>query len=443
MSEEYKPEGYGEFVTDLEATHGGTATGAAVLDDLLDLICRYCVLPSAHHAVAVTLWVATTHCIAAFDYATRLVIRSAEKRSGKSRLVEIIDGTCHNPLRAVNASTAAVYRSLGGDVPPTLLLDEADSQFGSKKVAENNEDLRGVLNAGYQRGLPVLKTVGPTHDPKEFETFAMVALAGIGRMPDTIEDRAIVVPMRRRKPSESVQPFRLRRDKPGLEEMRERLAEWAGPKIERLEAADPDLPVEDRQADTWAPLVAVADVAGGDWGERARRAALELCDWADAEATEQSANVQLLADIRAVFVVPFMPSFELCAALCRIEDSPWREWELNPSKLGHRLRRYDIRTAHDSDGKKRGYRLEDFRDAFDRYLPPVSPKASEGAEGVRNGAAPGEDLTPSTPSDAFVGSRGSDLMCSVCGTTEDVIPWGAPYFAARCRRHNPLMVSVS
>lgn len=117
------------------------------------------------------------------------MVRSAEKRSGNSRLLEVIDCTCHRPLWAVNATVAAIFRSLGGDHPPTLLLDEADALFGSKKVAENNEDLRGLLNAGHQRGLRVLRTLGPKQEPCEFATFAVAALAGIGAMPYTIEDR--------------------------------------------------------------------------------------------------------------------------------------------------------------------------------------------------------------------------------------------------------------
>jgi len=371
--------------------------GAALLDDLHAAITTYCVLPSPEHEHAVTLWVAATHCMPAFDYATRLVVRSAEKRSGKSRLLEVIDGTCHRPLRAVNATVSAIFRSLGGDHPPTLLLDEADTIFGSRKVAENNEELRGLINAGYQRGLPVLRTVGPQHTPMEFQTFTMAALAGIGRMPDTIEDRAVVVVMRRRKPSEPVQPFRLRRDKPRLEQLRAELAQWAKEKLDDLADADPDLPVEDRAADRWAPLVAVADSAGGAWPTRARQAAVRLTIDADEQDGETSLNVRLLADVRDVFKIQsttFVKSSALCEHLHGVEDAPWKDFDLNPSKLGHRLRGYGIRTGHNTSRTERGYRIEDFHDAFDRYLP-VDP--SEGVQPVQQGADLQEHL------DAFWG----------------------------------------
>lgn len=275
--------------------------GAAILDDVRAAVRRYCVLPSAHAEVAVALWIVTTHLTPCFEYAPRLVVRSPEKRSGKSRLLEIADALVHEPLRAVNATVSYIFRSLDADPPPTLLFDEADTIFGSKKVAEQNEELRGLLNAGFQRGLPFGRTVGANHLPMTFETFAMAALAGIGRMPDTIEDRAVVIVMRRRKPSETVAPYRTRRDKPPLDKLRQRIAEWAAAVAERLEGHEPaELGVEDRAADVWEPLVSVADMAGGEWPVLARRAAKVMVDEAGADDEASSSKLRLLADIREV-----------------------------------------------------------------------------------------------------------------------------------------------
>ncbi|WP_083459957.1 DUF3631 domain-containing protein [Jiangella muralis] len=360
------------------------AEGAELLDDVRTAITRYCILPTPETVDATVLWVATTHCLPAFEYAPRLVIRSAEKRSGKSRLLEVVDVLAHSPLRVVNASVSYIFRSLGGEHPPTLLIDEADTIFGTKVKAEQNEDLRGLLNAGFQRGLNYGRTVGPSHIPTEFEVFAMAALAGIGRMPDTIEDRAVVVQMRRRKPSERVSPYRRRRDSPALVELSERLALWAQGAIGALSTAEPDLPVEDRAADTWEPLIAVADAIGGDWPARARRAAEALTAEAEEHDSEASLNVRLLGDIRDIFTamtVSFLPSKELCNRLQQVEDAPWRDFEMNPSKLGRRLAEYDIRTGHNTAKTARGYCLPDFLDAFERYLP--ADKASQDVHAVQ------------------------------------------------------------
>src|SRR5881628_3468357 len=84
-------------------------------------------------------------------------------------------------------------------------------------------------------------------------TFAMAALAGIGAMPDTIEDRAVVIRMRRRAPNETVSPYRHRRDRPSLRQLAEQLTAWSRADLSALELAEPDMPVEDRAADTWEP----------------------------------------------------------------------------------------------------------------------------------------------------------------------------------------------
>ena len=351
--------------------------GEAVLNGVHAALRRYCVLPSTRAEVAVTLWVAATHCTGAFEYAPRLVARSPEKRSGKSRLLEVIDGMVYSPLRAVNATVPYIFRSLAVDPPPTLLFDECDTIFGSKKVAEQNEDLRGLLNAGFQRGLRFGRVVGPNHTPTEFETFAMAALAGIGRMPDTIEDRAVVIEMRRRKADEKVAPYRSRRDRPALENLRDRLSEWADtvrPKLTGYEP--PNLGVEDRAADVWEPLVAVADMAGGHWPQSARTAAKAMVLAATEGDVTESLDTRLLADIRHVFAdagSAFLKSADLCEKLSSLEESPWRDLELNPPKLGQRLRKYTITTGHNTAKTERGYRLPDFLDAFARYLPALKP----------------------------------------------------------------------
>ena len=219
------------------------------------------------------------------------------KRCGKSRLLDVMTETVHKPVITVNASTAAIFRSITAD-PPTLLVDEADTLFGSPKVAEKNEDLRGLLNAGHQRNRPALRVAGPEHKPVPFPTFAMAALAGIGDLPDTIMDRAVVVRMRRRAPGEKVATFRSRRDIPHLHLLRDRLAAWAAEVAEQAVDREPRMPVEDRAADTWEPLVVVADLAGGRWPALARSACAAMTAFEAGQDEEGGLKIRILADIR-------------------------------------------------------------------------------------------------------------------------------------------------
>lgn len=352
---------------------GVRSLGEETLNRAHEVLTRFCILPSAEAADAVVLWCAATHAVPALPAAPRLSVTSAVKRSGKTRVLDIVEGLSFDPLPTMNATVAAVFRSLGKDHPPTLIFDEVDTIFGSKRVAENNEDLRGLLNAGFQRGKDALRCVGPNQVPTLFPTFAMAALAGIGGLPDTITDRSVNIRMKRRRPGETVRPFRERRDRPQLEEIRGELTTWLGAPVlqERLRKAEPDnLGLEDRAADVWEPLIMVADEAGGDWPARARNAGKRLTDENADDEQDDSVGIRLLHDLATVFDLiqsDFAPTEVVLQHLMRIEDAPWREMELNGHKLGAHLRVFGIRPARDSTGKKRGYRRNSFIDSWERY----------------------------------------------------------------------------
>src|SRR5205823_6355975 len=135
----------------------------------------------------------------------------------------------------------------------------------------------------------------------EFPAFCAVALAGIGELPDTILDRAILISMRRRAPEEKVQPFRRREVEPRAEELRDWCSDWTATHAEAIIDLRPEMPagISDRPADVWEPLLALADLAGGEWPERARQAAVRLN--AERQAADPSLGVRLLADIKAIF----------------------------------------------------------------------------------------------------------------------------------------------
>ena len=354
--------------------------GPAILDRLHDTLTRYVVLPSPEATDAVVLWIAASHAQPAWAHAPRLVIRAPEKRCGKSRLLDVVEGTCCNPLITVNASTAAVYRSIGSDEPPTLLVDEADTIFGGKQ-AEANEELRGLLNAGHQRNRPTIRWDNARNRVEKISTFAMAALAGIGQMPDTIEDRAVVVRMRRRAPGETVAPYRHRRDGPALRQLANDLNVWLRASMQDLERAEPDMPLEDRAADTWEPLIAVADLAGGDWPDRGRHAAGQLTAERDSN-TVASDRIRLLTDCRAAIgEQDAIPTSVLLDRLKADPDAPWAEYGgpgLTAMRLGSLLREYDIRPEtirfDQPIGQAKGYRRTAFGDAWQRYATDADPE---------------------------------------------------------------------
>ncbi len=363
--------------------------GEQALSDLRAQLRRYVVLPSEDALTAVTLWVAATHLQTAWQHAPRLAVVGPAKRCGKSRLLDVVTETVHDPLITINATAAAVFRSIT-DNPPTLLVDEADTLFGSAKVAEKNEEMRGLLNAGHQRNRPTLRVSGPNHEVTKFPTFAMAALAGIGDLPDTIMDRSVVIRMRRRRPGEKVAEFRTVRDTPSLHALRDRLVAWLTPLHATAMDLTPPMPVEDRAADTWQPLIAVADLAGGRWPAAARSACLAMTKHeAEQDQDNSSLSIRLLGDIRRAFTAEGNPSAlrtsRLLDVLNQDDESPWpgyTEKGLTPRGLQILLKDYTISAANrrfPGNVQARGFTRLQFADAWARYCPEPEPDLSTGA----------------------------------------------------------------
>lgn len=350
--------------------------GAALLEDAAGFVRRFLVL-DREQADVVALWVVHTW---AFDAATTtpyLAVASAEKRSGKSRLLEVAALLVAKPWRAITPSEAVVFRKIAADTP-TLLLDEYDAIFGRKDGS--TEGLRAILNAGFQAGTTVPRCVGEGSKMRvwDFSVFCPKMLAGIGELPDTVRDRSIVVRMKRRAPGERVDRFR-RRDAEGVAApIREALGDFWPGHVDALRDARPEIPAEldDRAADAWEPLLAIADLAGGDWPERARKAALALS--VGHARDDDSIGVRLLADVRRVFTergCNHMATAALIDALAEPEDSPWGDWRdgpIRPRALARLLRPYGVaaKVIRVDERTPRGFQKEQFEDAWRRYLPP-------------------------------------------------------------------------
>ncbi|MFG2390941.1 DUF3631 domain-containing protein [Streptomyces lavendulae] len=371
----------------VEVPDAPATEGAALLAELRGQIARFVILPSERALDAVTLWVAATHLQPSWQHAPRLAVVGPAKRCGKSRLLDVLTETVHEPMLTINTTPAAIFRSITEE-PPTLLVDEADTIFGTPKMAEKNEEMRGLLNAGHQRNRYVTRVVGNDHTPHRFATFAMAALAGIGDLPDTIMDRSVVIRMRRRADGESVHPFRSRRDTPALRGLRDRIAAWARPLLDEAADLEPAMPVEDRAADTWEPLVITADLAGGPWPRLARAACAQMvADEVQAEE-DNPGGARILADIRRIFFAQREPESlttdEILSALRGDAEGPWADWGrsgLTARELGSLLREYGIRPGNvrlADKTQRKGYTRNKFLDAWRRYCPGVHPVDAAG-----------------------------------------------------------------
>jgi hypothetical protein len=220
---------------------------------------------------------------------------------------------------------------------------------------------------------------GTKQEVQAFPAYCAVAFAGIGDLPDTIMSRTIVVPMRRRRRDEKVEPFRARLHEPIGHKLRVRLSSWVDSKVEGLSTAWPDMPegVTDRAADVWEPLLAIADAAGGDWPEKARAACVSFVT-ASSEGDTESLGVRLLTDLVHVFrhgneLVAARSTKDILAKLHAMDEAPWsdlRGKELDARGLGNRLRKYGVKSKAVRIGEEvvKGYARGDLWDPWLRYV---------------------------------------------------------------------------
>jgi hypothetical protein len=350
---------------------------AGLLDDLRAFLGRFIAYPSSHAHVAHTLWCAHTHQMDAWESTPRIAFLSPEPGSGKTRALEVSELLVPRPVEAVNTTPAYLFRKVSSpDGLPTILYDEIDTLFGPK--AKDNEEIRGMLNAGHRRGAVAGRCVtrGDIIETEELPAYCALALAGLGGLPDTLLTRAVVVRMKRRAPGEKVEPFRHRVHKDQGHTLRDRLAAWAA--ATPLGGAWPDMPagIEDRAADVWEALLMVADGAAGDWPKLAREAAVALV--ADAKAATPSLGIRLLSDLRDVWDgTDGMHTEAILGRLNGLDEAPWgdlRGKPLDPRKLSRFLRDYDVKPRDvraDVDGQekvRKGYTRGDLHDAWQRYL---------------------------------------------------------------------------
>jgi len=369
--------------------------GAALLDDLAAALNRFAVF-APHAADALALFILATYAADRFDAAPYVNLRSPEKRCGKSLVMRLLSKLCARALPAGPCSESAIFRAIAA-VTPTLLIDEVDTFFA------DHDELRGMLNVGCIRDDAfVLRTEETIRNgarefvPRRFSVFGPKVFAGIGKLADTLTDRCVVIVMRRKRADENRERFRRR--KFDAEPLRQKCRRWADDHADKLSASEPDLPGElnDRAADLWEPMLAVADLAEEGWSERARAAAISLSGETE-EIAPASLGTMLLADVRAVFTEvgeDRLASVSLCERLNGMEERPWHEIHhgkpLNPNQLARLLAPYSVasRKVRLGDSTRQGYYADDFSDAWARYVPiprAVPPKWNNGTSPENKG----------------------------------------------------------
>ena len=358
--------------TDIEPWHEEVEP-AKLLDEITATIQRFIVLDK-YQAQTAALWISACWFIDVIDCAPLALINAPERACGKTQLLTVMANLAPKAAQASGISPSVLFRMIEA-YQPTLFIDEIET------VLKDNEDLRGLINAGHTRDSAyVWRSVakGDDFEPKRFTVWGMKAVAGINaiKIAETVTSRSIVFELRRKTSSETVE--RLRRAEPRLfETIASKLARFAEDFSNKLSQARPDLPdaLGDREQDNFEPLLQVAFVAGGHWPATALNAALTL---SGATHTHISTASELLADIQEIFEAKSLLKIstnDLITALCEDTEKSWvtynRGKQLTPRQLSNKLKDYGIASKTiriNGYETAKGFECEQFNDAFERYL---------------------------------------------------------------------------
>lgn len=330
----------------------------------------YLILPDGMPFV-LSLWSIATRIFNVFDCFPYLSVTSPTKRCGKTRMAEILELLCARPLMSVNVSEAALFRSIATE-QPTVIIDEAEAL--KNKNSERSQYLLSILQAGFRKGAFVLRCVGKGYVVEKFPVYCPKAVLAIGNLPDTLRDRSVLIPMRRRMKDEIVARFRSRIAKEQAAGIVSAVNDWVEEHKERIAKAYERQNLnflQDREADLWEPLFAVASVAVPDRLGELKQIALRLSGEKEKLDVDDTQGIRLLADIRTVFDLTKREKITTEQLIFKLQSLPESRWdELTPLKLSRLLRPFEIspRQLWIEKSNTRGYACEDFESAFERYV---------------------------------------------------------------------------
>jgi hypothetical protein len=282
----------------------------ATLDALVAFFLRYIVFPDPRAALLCAAWALMTWCYRVVDLVPYLAIHAPGQRAGKSRLLECVQLVSFNAAPITTAPTETqLYREVeqtGG----AQFFDEVENLTGDK---ERWAAFIGSLNAGFQQGRVATRyeKQGEKMVPRQYDIFAPRALAGIGRLKNTLADRCLFVRLQRKHVREKVTRFTRRAYKLQVRSLRDQAALSCLTWIGRIEGAVDDAArvltaanVDDRLEDVLIPLVALTLSADTEDGGTRTRTLITLAQ-ALGRARQEEAAMDRAAEVVEVLMATY------------------------------------------------------------------------------------------------------------------------------------------
>jgi hypothetical protein len=274
-----------------------------LFEDLDEFLKRFIILSDNDIALIRTYFI-RTYFSDVFEIGAILRITSAKMRSGKSQVRRLAKLLCKNGFSVTAPTAPSLWTIIDSqDFPPCIGINEADRMF--ERDGKDLADIVATLDASVTRGELVPRTLfkeGGKRDIEWLPTYSNIILDGIDnrRTPDTVEDRAITIRMKRRRSTQHVEKLRETRLRDEVSRLKERMQAFYDENKDKINLY-PDLPdgLNDREEDKFETLVSVADVAGVAYGAGIREAILANSKATDG-GVEEDNDIELLENIREV-----------------------------------------------------------------------------------------------------------------------------------------------
>jgi putative DNA primase/helicase len=360
--------------------------GAELLQQIFGIFERFIFVPDRGF-ITVTIWTLLPYVYEEFHKLPVLRIKSPQKRCGKSTLLDVLELLTIRPLLTVSITPPTLYRLIER-FHPTVLVDEAE------KFGKEDDELRCIVNGGYERNRPAWRTNKETMEPESFSTFGCKVLASIRSLDETIEDRSVFVDMARKPRGLELEEL-CDADPEVFAVLRRKIQRWSDDNRASLRALRLQRPksLVDRSWNKWRSLLSIAHVAGGQWYQMALKTASDMTAEHDSEL---NTGAEVLSHIRAFFrkgggVIDeskgaFGPSVDILQYLNSDVEASWADWKhvdengntkkgMTAKQLGQILKPFKIKSDRPTIARARyhGYWLKDFEEAFDSYLDPEQP----------------------------------------------------------------------
>jgi uncharacterized protein DUF3631 len=189
---------------------------------------------------------------------------------------------------------------------------------------------------------------GKNHELRLFPVYGPKAFAAIGKLPETLTDRSIVITMQRRTSDQRIDRFLYPRAKPEAEIICDRMKKWAAQQSTNVRFAHENYNdlhwLGDRDADLWMPIFSVCSIAAPDRFAELKRCTLALSGSKAAEDADDSIALRLLSDVRKIWPhnEAHATTADLLERLNHLDESPWAEYETTPRKLAKWLRPLEV-----------------------------------------------------------------------------------------------------